>query len=122
MSLRNTMKNGIQNFNLRLLLQKNATKMNKTLASHSQLEIMNTQKNTTSLLENSFFIRIIFLFLIVLLVLLIYVTFNMLVERKRKKDLENINRIIAKEDKIVLELGAVREVNQKVGHHIHMDF
>ena len=122
MSLRNIMKNGIQNFNLRLLLQKNATKMNKTLASHSQLEIMNTQKNTTSLLENSFFIRIIFLFLIVLLVLLIYVTFNMLVERKRKKDLENINRIIAKEDKIVLELGAVREVNQKVGHHIHMDF
>ena len=122
MSLRNTMKNGIQNFNLRLLLQKNATKMNKTLASHSQLEIINTQKNTTSLLENSIIIRIIFLFLIVLLVLLIYVTFNMLVERKRKKDLENINRIIAKEDKIVLELGAVREVNQKVGHHIHMDF
>ena len=122
MSLRNTMKNGIQNFNLRLLLQKNATKMNKTLASHSQLEIMNTQKNTYSLLENSIIIRIIFLFLIVLLVLLIYVTFNMLVERKRKKDLENINRIIAKEDKIVLELGVVREVNQKVGHHIHMDF
>ena len=122
MSLRNTMKNGIQNFNLRLLLQKNATKMNKTLASHSQLEIINTQKNTYSLLENSFFIRIIFLSLIILLVLLIYVTFNMLVERKRKKDLENINRIIAKEDKIVLELGAVREVNQKVGHHIHMDF
>ena len=122
MSLRNTMKNGIQNFNLRLLLQKNATKMNKTLASHSQLEIINTQKNTTSLLENSIIIRIIFLFLIVLLVLLIYVTFNMLVERKRKKDLENINRIIAKEDKIVLELGVVREVNQKVGHHIHMDF
>ncbi len=122
MSLRNIMKNGIQNFNLRLLLQKNATKMNKTLASHSQLEIINTQKNTYSLLENSIIIRIIFLFLIVLLVLLIYVTFNMLVERKRKKDLENINRIIAKEDKIVLELGAVREVNQKVGHHIHMDF
>ena len=122
MSLRNTMKNGIQNFNLRLLLQKNATKMNKTLASHSQLEIINTQKNTYSLLENSIIIRIIFLFLIVLLVLLIYVTFNMLVERKRKKDLENINRIIAKEDKIVLELGVVREVNQKVGHHIHMDF
>ena len=122
MSLRNIMKNGIQNFNLRLLLQKNATKMNKTLASHSQLEIINTQKNTYSLLENSFFIRIIFLSLIILLVLLIYVTFNMLVERKRKKDLENINRIIAKEDKIVLELGAVREVNQKVGHHIHMDF
>ena len=122
MSLRNTMKNGIQNFNLRLLLQKNATKMNKTLASHSQLEIINTKKNTYSLLENSIIIRIIFLFLIVLLVLLIYVTFNMLVERKRKKDLENINRIIAKEDKIVLELGAVREVNQKVGHHIHMDF
>ena len=122
MSLRNTMKNGIQNFNLRLLLQKNATKMNKTLASHSQLEIMNTQKNATSLLENSIIIRIILLFLIVLLVLLIYVTFNMLVERKRKKDLENINRIIAKEDKIVLELGVVREVNQKVGHHIHMDF
>ena len=122
MSLRNIMKNGIQNFNLRILLQKNATKMNKTLASHSQLEIINTQKNTYSLLENSIIIRIIFLFLIVLLVLLIYVTFNMLVERKRKKDLENINRIIAKEDKIVLELGAVREVNQKVGHHIHMDF
>ena len=122
MSLRNTMKNGIQNFNLRLLLQKNATKMNKTLASHSQLEIINTQKKTYSLLENSIIIRIIFLFLIVLLVLLIYVTFNMLVERKRKKDLENINRIIAKEDKIVLELGVVREVNQKVGHHIHMDF
>ena len=122
MSLRNTMKNGIQNFNLRLLLQKNATKMNKTLASHSQLEIINTQKNTYSLLENSIIIRIIFLFLIVLLVLLIYVTFNMLVERKRKKDLENINRIIAKEDKIVLELGVVREVNQKVGHHIHMYF
>ena len=122
MSLRNTMKNGIQNFNLRLLLQKNATKMNKTLASHSQLEIINTQKNTYSLLENSIIIRIIFLFLIVLLVLLIYVTFNMLVERKRKKDLENINRIIANEGKIVLELSAVREVNQKVGHHIHMDF
>ena len=122
MSLRNIMKNGIQNFNLRLLLQKNATKMNKTLASHSQLEIINTQKNTYSLLENSIIIRIIFLFLIVLLVLLIYVTFNMLVERKRKKDLENINRIIANEDKIVLELGVVREVNQKVGHHIHMDF
>ena len=122
MSLRNTMKNGIQNFNLRLLLQKNATKMNKTLASHSQLEIINTQKSTYSLLENSIIIRIIFLFLIVLSVLLIYVTFNMLVERKRKKDLENINRIIAKEDKIVLELGVVREVNQKVGHHIHMDF
>ena len=122
MSLSNIMKNGIQNFNLRLLLQKNATKMNKTLASHSQLEIINTQKNTYSLLENSIIIRIIFLFLIVLLVLLIYVTFNMLVERKRKKDLENINRIIAKEDKIVLELGVVREVNQKVGHHIHMDF